>query len=85
MDNRSRGKRYLPKGLPLDGKVTKLNKSDIVRVSDLPNQESSAGNWSNKRLVKSSQKSRLICGAYAEPLGFDMIENILMQRDFIID
>jgi len=82
MDNRSKGKRGLPKGFPFKGDI-EVNNLHSTKLF-FPNEQSGSM-LADKRNVSKQLRSFVISKGYSEPLGFDFIDNILMQRDFIID
>lgn len=81
MDSHSRSNRRLPKGLPFpdDSKITK-NKKLLCSNTMLI-----AGKLPGHRTVPRRHGSFVIGSAYNEPTGDNLIEHIILQRDFIID
>lgn len=82
MDSRSKGKRGLPKGFPFKGDI-EVNNLHSTKLF-FP-KEQSESMLADKRNVSKQLRSFVIIRGYSEPLGFDLIDNVLMQRDFIID
>lgn len=85
MNERSRRKRYFPKGLPFEAETVKNRKDRIVPGAntfpiDLVSAKCSSG--FSRSVLKGP---RLIRRAYTEPLGYNLVENILLQRNYIID
>lgn len=86
MNDRSRGKRHFPKGLPVDTEPKVRNKSRIVQTAaGLPVESPAAVTWSSIRKKGGKRGPHMIRMAYFEPLGNTLVENILLQRNFIID
>ena len=82
MDSRSKGKRGLPKGFPFIGEIegSKLHSTKLFFPKEL-----SGSMPADRRNASKQLRSFMITRGYSEPLGFDLIDNLLMQRDFIID
>lgn len=85
MNDRTRGKRCPPKGLPFKSDTKKLGDRKLVNTTEVfsPGQESE--NSAAIAPTTTLQGSYMISRAYSEPQGFDMVENIMLQRDYIID
>ncbi|NNK94737.1 MAG: hypothetical protein HKP41_10345 [Desulfobacterales bacterium] len=82
MDSRTKSKRGLPKGFPFKGDIEVNN----IHSTKLFFPKEQSGNMlADKRNVSKQLRSFVIIRGYSEPLGFDLIDNVLMQRDFIID
>lgn len=85
MNDRSRGKREFPKGFPVEVDLDTIQKSQVAHSSDDYCSGRLAVNWSASQTELIHKRPHLIMGAYSEPLGFNLIENILLQRNYIID
>ena len=83
MPKRTHSKKYPPKGLPIDGFGGKSKNKKILGIKDphLPQNGLSHLTGTDR----ASWNSFLISRAYSEPNGYDMVENMLLQRDYIID
>ncbi|MEE4165617.1 MAG: hypothetical protein V2I35_06425 [Desulfocapsaceae bacterium] len=85
MNDHSRGKRRFPKGLPIETGPKAKKKIRLDQpLNRLPNARSATLTWSPGK--KATPKGpHMIRKAYFEPLGNTLIENILLQRNYIID
>lgn len=86
MNDRSRGKRHFPKGLSAETEPKVRKKSLIVqKTRGLPVEPPPVVAWSSIRKKPVKRGPQMIRTAYFEPLGNSLVENILLQRSFIID
>ena len=80
MPNRTHSKKQPPKGFPFDRHCATGKKNKLVSVNDVHLPETVISN-----LMDSCCNNFLISRAYSEPTGHDFVENMLLQRDYIID
>jgi len=81
MDNHSRSNRRPPKGFPLESEPNSIKKStNLHPLSFFVDDRSRV-----RHSLISPHATYLIGKAYQEPGGTDLIEEMLMQRDYIID
>jgi len=85
MNERSRRKKNFPKGLPIESDLEIIQKSQIVQSTNTLPIEFSSISRSSKDITPIHRRPYMIRRAYSEPLGYNMTENILLQRNFIID
>ena len=85
MNERSRRKNNFPKGLPIESDLEIIQKSRIVQSTNTLPIEFSSINRSSKDIRSIHRGPYMIRRAYSEPLGYNMVENTLLQRNFIID
>ena len=85
MNDRSRGKREFPKGFPVEVDLDTIQKSHVAQSSDDYCSGCLTVNWSASQTKLTHKRPHLIMRAYSEPLGFNLVENILLQRSYIID
>ncbi len=86
MNDSSRGKRHLPKGFPVDTELKVKKKSRRVKTTrGLPVESPAVVTWSSIKKKPVKKGPHMIRTAYVEPLGNSLVENILLQRNFIID
>ena len=85
MNERSRRKKSFPKGLPIESDLEIIQKSQIVQSTKTLPIEFSSVSRSSKDIRPIQRRPYMIRRAYSEPLGYNMVENILLQRNFIID
>lgn len=85
MNERSRRKKSFPKGLPIESDPEIIQKSQIVQSTNTLPIEFSKTSRSSKDIKPVHRRPYMIRRAYSDPLGYNMVENILLQRDYIID
>ena len=85
MNERSRGKRNLPAGLISQGAPERLRGREYRSIKEIVIPGRTPRKKSESTLVQKKPSTYMISSAYAEPLGFDMVENIVLQREYIID
>ena len=81
MDSHSKGNNGLPKGLMPQAEAGTPKTSGIVRTAGV----NIPANDATRHSYHIPPRPYLIAKAYSEPLGLDLIEQLLLQRDFIID
>ena len=81
MDSHSKGNKGLPKGVLLQAETATPNGAEIVSTPDV----SISNKASTPQSYQIPRNYYLITRAYTETLGLDPVEEILLQRDFIID
>jgi hypothetical protein len=81
MDSHSKGNNDIPIGFLVQGEITTTNGLKIIRTPgiDIPEKTSTL------QSIQIPRNYYLIAKAYSEPLGLDPVEEILLQRNFIID
>ena len=82
MHNRPRNKKNPPEGFFSANNANDFTKSNL-RYTDviIPN----VSNGKSVNSARSRNNTFLITRAYSEPVGNDMVENMLLQRDYIVD
>lgn len=86
MDNRSRGNRTLPKGFPVQGDSNLLAGKNIMRTHDVRVPANITNNWLKAVVLPSAKIHYFVGKAYSETAGTtDLMEDLLLQRDYIID
>ena len=85
MKDRPRRKRNFPKGFPVETDLEAMQKARLVQAADDLCEGCLLANWSNQYGRPVKPVPHMIRRAYTEPLGFNIVENILLQRDYIID
>lgn len=85
MDDRPRRKRHFPKGFPVEADLKAIQKNRAVHQADALPIERPSVSWDVKFTRPTRKGPQMIRRAYMEPLGYNLVENILLQRDFIID
>ena len=85
MNDRSRGKREFPKGFPVEADLDTIQNSQVAQSSDDFFCGCLKGKWSVSHSKLIHKRPHFIMRAYSEPLGFNLVENILLQRSYIID
>ncbi len=70
-----------PKGLPIEGEIT--IQRPARRLSANPRLPSNAPQ--TRRKATSAYGCFVICKAYQEPQPLNLVEDLLLQRNFIID
>ncbi len=81
MDHHSKRNKGLPGGLLLQGETGTAKGSEIACAAGFDFR----GNDSARRSFQIQKSPYIIAKAYSEPLGMDLVEQILLQRNFIID
>ena len=81
MDRHSKRNKGLPDGLLLQDETGTAKGSEIACAASFsfPRTDSA------RRSFPIPKSPYLIAKAYSEPLGMDLVEQILLQRNFIID
>ncbi len=85
MNDRPRRKKAFPKGLPVESDLEAIQRSRLVQQSIEMCSGCYLVSWSENNTRSARQGLQMIRRAYTEPLGFNIIENILLQRSYIID
>jgi hypothetical protein len=85
MNDRPRRKRHFPKGLPVEADLCANQKNRLVQPSNSLPIECPSVDWTAKYTSPTCKGPHMIRRAYTEPLGYNLTENILLQRNFIID
>ena len=86
MNDSPRGKRHFPKGFPVETELKVRKKCRIVKTTrGLPVESPAVASWPAIRKKPVKRGPYMIRTAYVEPLGNSLVENILLQRNFIID
>ena len=82
MHNKSHDKKHPPIGFPFENDAEMIKKNSISYNTDtrIPKFHGTSDNQS-----RFNNNPLMIRRAYSEPVGFDMVENMLLQRDYIID
>jgi hypothetical protein len=81
MDSHSKGNDGIPKAFLLQGEICTTTGAKIVSTPGVGIAEKA----STLQSVQIPRNYYLIAKAYSEPLGLDPVEDILLQRNFIID
>jgi len=81
MDSHSKGNNGIPKAFLLQGEISTTNGAKIISTPGVGVPEKN----STLQSIQIPRNYYLIAKAYSEPLGLDPVEEILLQRDFIID
>ena len=80
MDEYSWGHNRPPKGLPIEGEIA------IQKVEKrIPNDLMLPSGTLQTRRTNSAFGYFVICKAYKEPQPLNLVEDLLLQRNFIID
>ena len=82
MPNRTHSKKQPPKVIIFEGCCAGTTDKPVC-INDVPLKKTGVS-----RLIKTISTNRnpyFIGRAYSEPTGHDMVENMLLQRDYIID
>ena len=85
MKDRPRRKRNFPKGFPVETDLEAIQKARLAQAAEDLCEGCLISNWPNQYTRPVKQVPHMIRRAYTEPLGFNIVENILLQRDYIID
>lgn len=81
MDSHSRGNKRLPKGFLAQGEPQRQKRKPFLQS----NLVSTLGKTKVSGKVVKSAGSFIIARAYRDTNGSELIEQLLLQRDFIID
>jgi len=81
MDSHSKGNNGLPKGALLQAETGTTNGPEIISTPGVSISEKVLP----PQAYQIPRNYYLITKAYTEPLGLDPVEEILLQRDYIID
>ncbi|MBE0583210.1 MAG: hypothetical protein IH612_05540 [Desulfofustis sp.] len=81
MDSHSRGNKRLPKGFPVQGELQEKNVSHILHTKPVSKIRK------GRAVTRSFRPpdSYFIAGAYREPERSELIEQLILQREYIID
>ena len=85
MNDRPPRKRHFPKGFPVEADLDAIQKNRLVHPSNSLPIECPLVDWTTKYTSPAYKGPHMIRRAYTEPLGYNLTENILLQRNFIID
>ncbi len=85
MNDRPRRKRHFPKGFPVEADLGAIKKNRVVHQANALSIECPTVSLAVKYIRPARKGPHMIRRAYTEPLGYNLVENILLQRDFIID
>jgi hypothetical protein len=81
MDSHSRGNKRLPKGFPVQGELQEKNVSHILHTKRVSKTRKARA----VTLAIQPPDSYFIARAYRESEGSELIEQLILQRDYIID
>jgi len=85
MNERSRRKKRLPKGLPFEADKEQSHKIKISQTKETFPIDFVSANCPTSFARPVLKGPHLIRRAYIEPIDNNMVENILLQRSYIID